>query len=78
MPPESPQFTTWADLVRQLKNDLADQAYRRTMSYSIAGRSVAYRNLQDLLNLLAYAEQKAAIEQGLACGRTYAGNGGRG
>jgi hypothetical protein len=73
----APLFTSWADLVCQLKNDLADQAWRRTQSYSIAGRSVAYRNLQDLLNLLAYAEQKAACEQGRFRGRAYAGNGGR-
>ena len=76
---ESGVFTTWRDLVSQLKNDLAGRAFRTMQSYSVAGRSVSYRGLRELLDLLKEAEEKADEEDGLIyAGRTYAANSGRG
>lgn len=72
-------FTTWRDLVNQLKSDLANPAFRTMQSYSVAGRVVTYRSLKDLRDLLDWAEEEAAKEEGtMYHGRTYAANRGRG
>ena len=72
-------FTTWRDLVDQLKNDLANRAFRTMQSYSVAGRQVSYRSLAELRSLLDWAEEEAEEEEGrVYAGRTYAVNRGRG
>lgn len=76
---ESGVFTTWRDLVNQLKSDLANRAFRTMQSYSVAGRTVSYRSLKDLKDLLTWAEEEADKEEGsMYPGRTYAANRGRG
>jgi hypothetical protein len=75
----SSQFTTWRDLLEQLKGDLANRAFRTMQSYSVAGRTVTYRSLAELKSLLEWVEQQADEEDGLVyAGRTYAVNRGRG
>ncbi|MDR2947169.1 MAG: hypothetical protein LBV79_10555 [Candidatus Adiutrix sp.] len=72
-------FTTWRDLVEQLKCDLMSRAFRTMQSYSVAGRQVSYRGVAELRALLEWAEERAAEEDGTGyVGRTYAVNGGRG
>ncbi|MDL2226556.1 hypothetical protein LJB86_02735 [Deltaproteobacteria bacterium OttesenSCG-928-M10] len=72
-------FSTWRELANQLKNDLANPAFRTMQSYSVAGRVVTYRSLKDLRDLLDWAEEEAAKEEGTAFPRcVYAKNGGRG
>ena len=72
-----PEFTTWSDLETQLLNDLADGAWRRTQSYTLAGRSVTYRSFLEFQQILAMVKKEAALERGGFAGRTYAANGGR-
>ena len=71
-------LTPWADRVKELEKELDDRAFRRTQGYSVAGRSVQYRPLKEILELLALARREAAIESGQAFNRTYALNAGRG
>ncbi len=81
---ESGAFTTWRDLVNQLKSDLAGRAFRTMQSYSLTAggggsRTVSYRSLKELKDLLTWAEEEADKDEGaMYAGRTYAANRGRG
>lgn len=80
---ENKVFTSWRDLHNQLLNDLASGAFRTMQSYSVSGggnsRQVTYRSLKDLRELIDWAAEEAAIEEGRGYqGRAYAKNGGRG
>jgi hypothetical protein len=82
---ETQGFTSWTDLKAQLLKDLADPSFRKMGQYSIASsgsggsRSVSYRSLKDLLELLKVAELEVMKEVGADYhGRTNAANGGRG
>ena len=78
-------FTSWRALHRQLLDDLASKSYRTMQGYTVTaggaggGRTVTYRGLAELMKLLEYVKEQAALEDGTAyAGRTYAANGGRG
>jgi hypothetical protein len=79
------EFTTWADLLKQLYNDLASRSFRTMQSYSLASggtagsRTVTYRGLTELRELIEWVKAEALEEElGPYPGRTYAVNGGRG
>lgn len=69
-------FTTWTALLAQLLDNLASANFTAA-SYSIAGRSVQYRTLDELRNTIEWVRTMAALESGTAAPRTYAGQGGR-
>lgn len=81
---ESGEFSTWRDLIKQLKNDLLNPSFRKMQSYTISAgaggsRTVAYRGIGELMNLIKFAEDQAIKEEGLPYHRrTYALNKGRG
>ena len=73
------EFTTWRDLHNQLLNDLASGAFRTMQSYAVAGRTVTYRSLAELKNIIEWVKSEAEKEEGQNYyGRTFAKNGGRG
>ena len=60
-------FTTWSDLLTQLRNDLASGNFARISSYTTPdGRSTTYRSIDDFWKLYREVEQRAAAEEGLA------------
>jgi hypothetical protein len=77
-------FTTWADLRQQILNDLANGAFRRLQSYSVASggtggsRSVTYKGLAELRATLEWVEAQALEEKYGGVGRVSMANGGRG
>lgn len=73
-------FTTWADLHRQMLDDLASGAWRRFSGYSLAGRSYTYRSLDEFRKLLDWVKEQADLETGAPRfrRRTRARQGGRG
>lgn len=70
----------WRDLYEKMREDLQSPAFRQFGSYSIAGRSFAYRSLDDFRALLDWVKREADKEDGIAPYRTrrVARNGGRG
>lgn len=58
-------FTTWADLARAMRDDLASGRWRTVQSYTLGGpaaQTVTYRGLDEFLRLLALVEARAAQE----------------
>jgi hypothetical protein len=78
------EFTSWADIYKQLLSDFADGSFRKMNSYTLSSggaggsRTVMYRSISDFMVMLAYAKDEAAKESGQNIGRTYAVNRGRG
>jgi hypothetical protein len=77
-------FTTWADLLERLKDDLASRSFRTMQSYSVASggsggtRTVQYRGLSELRDLMKWVQAEAAEEaNGPYPGRVCVANGGR-
>lgn len=70
----------WRDLYEKMREDLQSPAFRQFGSYSIAGRSFAYRGLDDFRSLLDWVKREADKEDGIAPyrARRVARNGGRG
>ena len=73
-------FTTWTALYNEMLNQLAVFASGKmqTASYSIAGRTLTYRNFDEFKAGLEYVKTMAETESGTAAGRTYAKQGGGG
>lgn len=77
-------FTTWSDLLTQMRDDFATGNWRKVSGYSVgtagSSRSITYRSFAEFQQMLAWMQDQAAVETGVpAChGRTLAGNGGRG
>jgi hypothetical protein len=77
------EFTTWTELYEQLLNDLASRSFRTMQSYSMAAggtagsRTVTYRGLTELRQLMDWVKSEAMKEQFGAVGRVYMTNGGR-
>ncbi|MFH1033590.1 MAG: hypothetical protein V1806_03710 [Pseudomonadota bacterium] len=62
-------FTTWSDLARTLRDDLASGNFRTVATYTLPGGSgYTFRSLKEFLELLSLAEQRAAEESGDYCG----------
>jgi hypothetical protein len=59
-------FTSWTALLEQLRNDLASGAYSRVASYTLNGRTVTYRSVDEFWKLYREVEAQAAAEDGLA------------
>lgn len=57
-------FTTWADLEAEMRNDLVNGSWRRFSSYSVAGRSIAYRSFEEFKKMLDFVSREAAKESG--------------
>jgi hypothetical protein len=70
------KFTTWAAFRDFLMDKLAT-ADPGVGSVRVGNKEITYRP-EALERLLKFAEQRAALEEGSACLRTYAGQGGRG
>lgn len=70
----------WRRLYEQLLADLENGAWRRMSSYTVGGRTISYRNLDEFKKLIDWAKAEADKEDGIAPfkRRTYAGQGGRG
>jgi len=66
-------FTTWSDLLAQLKNDLASGSWI-TRSYSVDGVTREFRNASEFMALLQDVERRASMENlsTRPLGRTYA------
>ena len=59
-------FTTWSDLLTQLRNDLASGSFARIASYTKPdGNSTTYRSIDDYWKLYREVEQRVAEEEGL-------------
>ncbi|MCL4873850.1 hypothetical protein KJ039_07205 [bacterium] len=74
-------FTTWTALYQAMLNALADAVASgafKAVSYSINGKQVQYRSIDDLRKGIEWAKSMADYETGSAHGRTYAKNGGGG
>ena len=65
----------WRNLYRKLLDDLQSDAWRLMNSYTVAGRSVSYRSLEEFRKLLDWVKDQADLEEGIPPyrGRTYAG-----
>ena len=62
-------FTTWSDLLTQLKNDAASSDFSRVAAYTTPdGRSTTYRSPKDFWEFYNEVAQRAAQEGGLAYG----------
>lgn len=64
-------FTSWADLERQMLDDLASGSWRRK-SYSLGDLSVSYVSFGEFKEALEYVRNRAALERGTASPRTCA------
>jgi hypothetical protein len=78
-------FTTWRELLDRLRDDLANPSFRTMQSYTInsagtgGSRTIMYRSLKELRELIDWVEQQVVVEEGGARSfRSYAKNGGRG
>ena len=83
MPEQQPAikgFTSWADLHKAMLDDLASGAWRTLASYSLGGRTFAYRSIKDFRELLDFVKTQADAETGVRPfrRRTYGRQGGRG
>lgn len=63
-------FTSYADLLAQLRDDLASGQWS-LKSYSKGNHSVNYRSLPEFLDYVTWVETRAALEAGTIYGRTY-------
>jgi hypothetical protein len=58
-------FTTWSDLARTMRDDLASGNFRTVSSYTLPGGSgYTFRTMKEFLELLSMVEQRAAEESG--------------
>ncbi|MBI5523359.1 MAG: hypothetical protein HY910_12080 [Desulfarculus sp.] len=59
-------FTTWSDLARAMRDDLASGNFRTVSSYALPGGSgsITYRTMKEFLDLLSLVEQRASEETG--------------
>lgn len=66
-------FTTWSDLLRQLKDDLASGNWI-TRTYSVDGVTREFRSVSEFMALLQEVEHRASMENITTrpLGRTYA------
>lgn len=66
-------FTTWSDLLRQLKDDLASGNWI-TRTYSVDGVTREFRSVSEFMTLLQEVEHRASMENITTrpLGRTYA------
>lgn len=66
-------FTTWSDLLVQLKNDLASGNWI-TRSYAVDGVTREFRSVSEFMALLQEVEHRASMENITTrpLGRTYA------
>lgn len=66
-------FTTWSDLLAQLKNDWASGNFL-TKSYSADGTTRECRSVSEFMDLLKEVERRASMENlsTRPLGRTYA------
>ena len=58
-------FTTWSDLARTMRDDLASGNWRTVHSYSVGGPApctLQYHSLPEFMGLLAMVEARAAQE----------------
>lgn len=58
-------FTSWTDLAKAMRDDLASGQWRTVQSYSLGGlinQTVTYRDVKDFLDLLALVERRASEE----------------
>jgi hypothetical protein len=78
------EFTSWKDLKARLQQDLMDPSFRKMGQYSInaagsgGSRTVSYRSIKDLTDLIKACDEFVLTEEGTYSRRTYAGNHGRG
>lgn len=54
-------FTSWTDLQRQMRNDLASGSWR-TKSYDFDGMRKEFVSPEEFLKMLAYVDNQAADE----------------
>lgn len=75
-----PEPGYWKQLYEKLLAMLEDGSWARMSSYTVAGRSVSYRSIDEFKRLLDWVKDQAAIEAGRPDyrGRMYAGQRGRG
>lgn len=71
-------FTSWAAVVTACKDIIASGSFLRSSSITIDGDTKILRDIDDVIKLLAYAENRAALDAGTMSFRVYAKNGGRG
>lgn len=75
-------FISWAELHRQMLDDLSSGNWDRVQSYSISTggstRTVSYRTWDDFQKQLVFVASMAQSENPHVYGRTFADNGGRG
>lgn len=69
-------FTTWADALENLENQLVS-TQGRVGSVTVGGKTITYKSNEDFIRLLDYVERKANRETKNYASRTYAKNGGR-
>lgn len=69
-------FTNWSDAYDDLL-DIMVSANSRVGSVTVGGKTITYKNNEDFLALLDYAERKAKFEAGTFAPRVYAKNGGK-
>ena len=63
-------FTTWSDLARTLRDDLASGNFRTVSSYTLPGGSgYTFRTMKEFTDLLSMVEQRAAEETDGYCGQ---------
>lgn len=58
-------FTSWTDLAKAMRDDLASGNFRTVKSYTLGGlinQTVSYRDLAEFLALLAFVERRASEE----------------
>lgn len=69
-------FSTWSDLARKMRDDLASGGWR-TKSYDIDGMRKEFFSPQEFLQMLEFVERRAAEESAPFLARTTQRSAGR-
>lgn len=64
-------FTTWSDLEKKMRDDLASGAWK-VAGYSVNGQEMRYATFEQFKAAFDYVKSQAADERGEISRRTYA------